>query len=448
MTVDLVLNDTKSLVTGKIVDCSIAIDNGKIVKIGTAASMPTADQKINLNRSITLPGLIDAHVHLRDQGKAYKEDFTTGTAAAAAGGFTTVLDMPNNDPVTMSASSLRDRMELAERRILVNVGFYSEFPVQTAEITTIARAGAIGFKLFMAEKIGGIDPDDDTVLTTAFAALKQENIPVAVHAEDGKTVKDLEAEQKNANRRDIGAFLAAHPEIAETKALASLLRIIETTGTHLHVCHVSTKDGLSLVTNGRKRGLPITCEATPHHMLLSTSDLEKIGTIAITMPPVRDKNEAAALFDGIINGSIDMVASDHAPHTLQEKESEDVWKVKVGIPGLETTLPLMLTEVNRKLLSLTDLTRILAESPARTFGLEGKGKIEEGGDADLTIIDLNRNGRIDPSKFHSKAKFSPFENSRTKGSAVKTIVGGKLVMDEGQIVAEEGSGRVLRRRQH
>ncbi len=447
MIADLVLNNTKSLIAGKMVDCNIAIDNGKIVKIGTAASMPPADQKINLNRLITLPGLIDAHVHLRDQGKAYKEDFRTGTAAAAAGGFTTVLDMPNNDPVTMSASTLNDRKELAEKRVLVNVGFYSEFPVETAEIAAIVGAGAVGFKLFMAEKIGGINPDDDAVLAVAFAALKRENVPVAVHAEDGKIVRGLEAEQRRANRRDIEAFLAAHPENAETKALVRLLQGIERTGTHLHVCHVSTRNGLSLIANGRKRGLPITCEVTPHHMLLSTSDLERIGTTAITMPPVRDKNQAAAFLDGIANGSIDMVGSDHAPHALQEKTNEDVWNVKVGVPGLETTLPLMLTEFNRRLLSLADLARLLAEAPARTFGLEGKGKIEEGGDADLTIIDLDREGRIDPSRFHSKAKFSPFEGWHTKGVAVKTIVGGKLVMDEGHIVAEEGSGRVLRRKQ-
>jgi dihydroorotase len=446
VTVDLVLNNTKSFTEGRVADCSIAIDDGKIVRVGNPAAMPAAAQAVNLDSLLVLPGLIDAHVHLRDQGKAYKEDFCTGTAAAAAGGFTTVLDMPNNDPVTMSTETLCNRMKIAEKRILVNVGFYSEFPTENAEIKKIIQAGAIGFKLFMAEKVGGIDPDDTTALMKALTALKKENALVAAHAEDRRTVKDMENKLRNTNHNDITAFLTAHTEVAEGKAIKRLLAIIEETGTHLHVCHLSTKVGLTQVTEAKQRGLPVTCETTPHHLLLSTKDLKRVGTIAVTMPPVREEAQMTALWKGINNGSVDLLASDHAPHTLQEKTDENIWKVKVGIPGLETTLPLMLTQVNRGQLSLNDLVRLLSKKPAETFGLTSKGKIEEGKDADLTVIDLAKKERIDPSKFRSKAKFSPFEGWNVVGRAVKTLVGGKLVMDQGEIVGEKGFGQVLRRK--
>ena len=161
MTIDLVLSNAKAYLEDKIVDCSLAIDGRRIFRIGKEAVMPAASERLDLQGLLILPGLIDAHVHLRDEGKAYKEDFFTGTAAAAVGGFTTILDMPNNEPVTMSAETLKNRMKLAERKILVNVGFYSEFPKKTQEVAAIVKQGAVAFKLFMAEQVGGLDIDDD-----------------------------------------------------------------------------------------------------------------------------------------------------------------------------------------------------------------------------------------------------------------------------------------------
>ena len=168
MIVDSVLTNAKAYLGGQIVDCSIAIEEGKIHKIGRETQMPHADERTDLHNLLVLPGLIDEHVHLRDEGRAYKEDFASGTAAAAAGGFTTVLDMPNNDPVTMSVERLRIRMELAKRRLLVNVGFYSEFPKTLPEIKVIGAEGAVGFKLFMGNQTGGLNVDDDTALKEAF----------------------------------------------------------------------------------------------------------------------------------------------------------------------------------------------------------------------------------------------------------------------------------------
>jgi len=445
LSVDLVLCNAKAYIDKQIVDCSFAINEGRILKIGKEATMPKAETKIDLKNLLVLPGLIDVHVHLRDEGKAYKEDFYSGTAAAAAGGITTVLDMPNNNPVTMNVAALKNRMEKAEKKILVNVGFYSEFPKNNSEIEKIIAEGAVAFKLFMAEQVGGLNIDDDDALLEAFGIATKMKVPIAIHAEDKLTLKEAEQEFKRANCNDIDAFLKAHSEGVEAKAVKRVLNLVKQVGTHVHFCHVSTEDGLNAIVDEKKKGVPITCETTPHHLLISTDELKQIGTLALTMPPVREKQHLTALWNGIKNGWIDIIASDHAPHALEEKKAKTVWDVKVGVPGLETTLPLMLTEVNRGRLSIAEIASLMAERPAEVFKLTNKGYLKEGYNADLTVIDLNKKYRIDASKFHSKAKYSPFDKWTAEGKPVKTFVNGQLVMEDEEIIANPGSGQIIRR---
>mgnify|MGYP001626192600 CR=1 FL=1 len=443
MKAELVLKDLKAYINGTITECCLAIKNGKIAKIGKEAQMPRADAQISLKGLLVLPGLIDVHVHLRDEGKAYKEDFYSGTAAAVAGGFTTVLDMPNNAPVTMSAETFKNRMEIAKERVLVNVGFYSEFPKSLCEIDEIIDAGAVAFKLFLSEQVGGLNINDDNALAEAFQKVASK-IPIAVHAEDKGIIKSVEEKLKQEGKRDIEAFLEAHSERAEAEAIKRILEITQKTRAQVHFCHISTRQGLSLIVEAKRAGLPVTCEVAPHHLFLSDEDLRRIGTLALTMPPLRDKSHIKALWEGLKNGWIDVIGSDHAPHTLTEKNAESVWDVKVGIPGLETTLPLLLTEVNAGRLSIAEVVRFMGENPAKIFGLKDLGSLKEGFRADLVAIDLKREFIIDSSCFYSKAKFSPFDGKPVKGRAVKTFVGGKLVMDEGEIVAEPGCGKIIK----
>lgn len=445
MIVDSVLANAKAYLNKEIVDCSIAIENGKIFKIGKETQMPKADEKINLRNLLVLPGSIDVHVHLRDEGKAYKEDFYTGTAAAAAGGITTVLDMPNNDPVTMSAETLKNRMEIAKRKILVNVGFYSEFPNDLNEVTEIAAQGAVGFKLFMACQVGGLNIDDDEALREAFGKVGKLGVPVAVHAEDKTLLIANEERLKLANRHDAAAFLTAHSERVEFKAVERLLNISAQDDAHLHFCHMTTEDGLNAVIEAKKSGRNITCEVTPQHLLLSNADFERYGLMLTMTPPLRSKNHIEALWKGISEGWVDVLGSDHAPHALNEKSAGSVWDVKVGVPGLETTLPLMLTMVRKNRISLAHVIQLLSEKPAEIFNLKDRGRLETGQKADLTVVDFNRKFKIDASKFHSKAKYSPFNSWEAQGRPVKTFVNGLLVMDEQEIVAKPGSGEVIRR---
>jgi dihydroorotase (multifunctional complex type) len=442
--VDTVITNAKAYIKGQIVDCSIAIEEGKIQKIGKETQMPHADERTDLHNLLVLPGLIDEHVHLRDEGRAYKEDFFSGTSAAAAGGFTTVLDMPNNDPVTMSKKTLQNRMMLAKRQILVNVGFYSEFPVKPTEISEIVEQGAIGFKFFMGNQTGGVNVDDDQAIKQVFEETARFKVPIAVHAEDRAMLVANEEKFKRAKRIGMIDFLRAHTETVESMAIQRLLSVSEGIDVRIHFCHVSSKEGLAFISESKRSKKKVTCEVTPNHLMLNSEDAFRIGSMAIIAPPLRDKANQEALWEGLEGSLIDTVGSDHAPHTQAEKMSSNIWDIRVGIPGLETTLPLMMTLVRQKRLSLSQVVFFLAEKPAEIFGLES-GAIESGKKADLTILDYNQQFKIDASKFKSKAKFSPYNGWELYGKPVKTIVNGQLVFDEGQIVAQGEAGSIVER---
>ena len=444
MIVDSVLTNAKAYLNKEIVDCSIAVENGRIFKIGKEPQMPNSDKKTNLRNMLILPGLIDVHVHLRDEGKAYKEDFYTGTAAAAAGGMTTVLDMPNNDPVTMSTETLKNRMRIAERHVLVNVGFYSEFPTHLSEVAGIVAQGAVGFKLFMARQVGGLNIDDDKALQEAFTKASETGVPVAVHAEEKALLRINEERLKRSKRHDAGAFLKAHLESVELKSIERLLAVSAQTGVRLHFCHITTEEGLNAVVEAKESGRNVTCEVTPQHLFLSNIYFERTGFMLTMMPPLRGERHIKALWKGVAEGWVDVLGSDHAPHTLSEKSADSVWDVKVGVPGLETTLPLMLTMVKKDRISLPRGVQLLSEKPAEIFNLRDRGGLAQGNKADLVVVDYNQKFRIDASKFQSKAKYSPFDGWEVQGRPVKTFVNGVLVMNEQEIMVKPGSGEVIR----
>jgi dihydroorotase len=443
--VDSVLTNAKAYLNGEIVDCSIAIEDSKIQKIGKETQMPNADQKTDLHNLLVLPGLIDEHVHLRDEGRAYKEDFASGTAAAAAGGFTTVLDMPNNDPVTMSVQTLQNRMRIAQRKLLVNVGFYSEFSQKLDEAPDIISEGAVGFKLFMGNQIGGLNIDDDQAMVDGCKEVARLKVPLAVHAEDRAMLAANEEKLKHAKKSGTADFLRAHTEAVELTAIQRLLKVSEQTDVRLHFCHVSTEEGLEVIGEAKKSGRKVTCEVTPNHLMLSIDDLKHYSQMAIMVPPLRSKTHVEALWRGIEEGLVDAVGSDHAPHAVSEKSASNVWDVKVGVPGLETTLPIMLTQIKKNKLTIVQAVRLLAERPAEIFGLNDRGRLEQGKIADLAIVDFSRQFKIDASKFKSKARFSPYDGWAVQGKVVKTIVNGQLVFDEGEIVAKGGCGLIVRR---
>lgn len=443
MLVDLVLSNAKICTSEGIVEAGLAIENGRILRIAKETNLPQASTRLKLQGHMVLPGLIDMHVHLRDQQLAYKEDFFTGTSAAAAGGVTLIADMPNNIPVTMSSTSLRERMKLAEDRVIVNAAFYSTFPKKLEELPSIAQERAIGFKVFLSQRIGGLDAEDDDMLLRAFNKTGETNIPVAVHAEDKITLENAENKVKKSGRNDMKAHLEAHPSIAEERAIQRIARLLERVRVRVHFCHLSSAAGLDAFLTARKRGLPVTCEVTPHHLLLSHEDLKRCQGLGLIHPPLRTKKDRKALWKSITGGLVDSIASDHAPHTIEEKKASSIWDVKPGIPGLETTLPLLLTHMNEGHLALSDLVRMTSKAPAEIFNLKDRGSLVGGCFADLVVVDTKRKHKIDASKFLSKAKYSPFDGWKVKGKPIKTFVNGQLVMDEGEIVVKPGTGQII-----
>jgi dihydroorotase (multifunctional complex type) len=313
------------------------------------------------------------------------------------------------------------------------------------ETQNIVVEGAIGFKLFMNSQIGGLNFDDDQTLEKAFREVATLNTPLAVHAEDKTSLTFNEEKLKQAQKNSIADFLRAHTENVELKAIQRVLEISKQTAIRLHFCHISTKDGLNAISKAKKDGRNVNCEVTPNHLLLSSEDLKSYGQIAIMAPPLRDKTHVEALWKGIETGLVDTIGSDHAPHTLNEKSASSIWDTKVGVPGLETTLPLILTQIKKNRLSLGKAIQLMAEKPAEIFSLNNRGHLQVGKNADLTIVDFNRQFRIDASKFKSKAKFSPYNGLEVWGKLVKTVVNGQVVFDEGEIVSKAGSGSIVRR---
>ncbi len=430
--------NAKILLNHGLYEGGINISFGKIKKIGKKTNLPKAEETIDCKGLIALPGLIDSHVHLRDLNLSYKEDFYTGTCAASAGGFTTVLDMPNTVPPTDSIERLKEKIELAKNKIVVNVGFHVLPPKNPNEIDKMVKLGAKSFKLYF----NFLKNEDlkSNILKETLKKCVSLNIPLTIHGEDGEKINKIKNLFLNKGKKDLQSFLKAHSKEIEFFGVKKALNLIkkEFKSNKAYFCHISTLKSFNEI----KRNC-FLIEVTPHHLFLTEEKLLKLGGTALTLPPLRSKFEASALWRKTVKGFVDVIASDHAPHAFEEKIKENYWEIPPGIPGLETTLPLLLTKVAQGDFSLQKLAKLLAYNPSKIFNLKFKGELKEGFDADITLIDLKKRFKIESEKFFSKAKYSPFNGFKCVGKPIKVIVSGKLVMDEGEIVAEKGSGSIL-----
>lgn len=429
--------DVKLYRNGRLTEGGISIADGKITKLGKEASLLPSEEVVRGKGLVALPGLIDVHVHLRDLQLSYKEDFFSGTCAAAAGGFTTVIDMPNTNPVTDSAERLREKMDVARKKIVVNVGFNAV----PASLDTVIEAKdlAIGYKVNLVKQWSSL-PTDDASLTALIDRAASVGKLVIFHAEEGGIVSELESRFKGSAA--FKSYYKAHPVEAEEAAVARVLRCITSRAARVHLCHISSISSLGLIRKAKRAGRSVTCEVTPHHMLLGEESSSRRGGVSIMDPPLRRKETAGKLFAAFRRGIVDIVASDHAPHAIQEKASPHWWEIPPGIPGLETSLPLMLTEVAEGRVSLKRVVEAMTESPAKIFGLN-RGELKEGAVADIILVDMKRTFKINSAKFLSKAKYSPFDGRNVTGKVIKTFVAGNLVYDDGKIIGKPGVGSIL-----
>jgi len=444
---DLLVSDGLVVTPRGTFKASIGIEDGVIVEIGSSASMPPAERKINAEGLLVFPGVIDEHVHFREPGFEHKEDFRTGSIAAAAGGVTTVLDMPNTEPPTVDEHGFRVKLEAASRKSIVDFGFYAGVvPGKVEALRRLAELGAVGVKVYMSETTGIKEPVDGLDLIRTMELAASLGLRVGVHAEEGRLIAALRELMRAGGRKDPLAHMEARPIAAEVFAVAKALLAAKITGCRLHVFHLSSGEALSVIRTLRPLGMDVTVETCPHYLLLDGREaLERLGNVAKVNPPIRSKSDSEALWDALRKGEIDAIGSDHAPHLPEEKGSEDVWSAPSGFPGVETMLPLMLTEVHRGRLTFTDLSRLLSEGPARIWGLyPRKGAIAIGSDGDLTIVDPDAESVIRSERLHSRSKVTPFEGFKVRGMPVYTVVRGEVVMEKGEVREDARKGKLVR----
>lgn len=382
---DLVI-EGKCYVSGRFVNCCLGIDKGKIVKIG---KMLEGEEHIDFGDRPVLPGAIDVHVHFRDPGMTDKEDFGTGSLAAIHGGVTCVFDMPNTRPSTTTVSSLSEKRKIASSKSMTDFGLFAGVR-PGIDVPALAKQ-AVGFKLYMVSTTGDLLVSDLASIKQELVAISKAGKALAVHAEDENLrKKDIE--------KDLDDHLRNRPSECETSAIRKI--VDAAVGCHVHICHVSAKSSLPLIS-----GRMITSEVTPHHLLLDSS--RRLGTFGKVNPPLRKKEDRQALFQFLNSGSLDVIASDHAPHTADDKEEEFEY-APTGMPGVETSLPLMLQLVKDGHLEIGTVVRKMCWRPGEIFGLK-KGKIEVGYDADLVIVDMMSESVIKGEKLHSKCGWTAYE---------------------------------------
>lgn len=443
MEADIVIRGGEVVTADAVFRADVAIAGEKIISVGQEIA---GKRVIDASGKYVIPGAIDSHVHFRTPGYDYKEDWQTGTGAAARGGVTTVLEMPNTNPPTGSLEALKMKQGIAAKQAYVDYGIYGLLDEKNLDqLEALAQAGVSGFKCFMGNTFGDLPAPSDGAMLEGFEILARLGKRCTVHAENASIMARRQAKLEAAGRTDTLAHLAARPEVCAIEAVSRAVIFAEWTGARLHIAHKSSSDALYVLREAKRRGVDVTVETCPQYLLLSTEDQKKLGNVMRVNPPIREPGHQEPLWRALHEGIVDMIATDHAPHTPEEKTRASVWKCDCGFPGVETQMPLMLTEVNRGRMTISDYVRWACVNPAKAWGFfPAKGVIQPGADADIAILDMKREWSIDQSQLFSKSKITPWHGRRVQGGPVLTMVRGRVVMEAGRIVAEPGWGRPAR----
>jgi dihydroorotase len=443
MRLDLLVKNA-TLVTSKgQIEADLGIKDGRIASLGVG--LGPSESELDAGSLHVLPGLVDVHVHFREPGMEYKEDFASGSSAAAAGGVTTVFDMPNTKPPVSTGQIFRDKRKLVYGRSYVDFGLYGVILQNNEhELKEIASGGAIGFKLFMGETTGKNPPPDDGVIFAAFRQAAELGLTVGVHAENDPILQRLKHELKGAGRTDPRAHLDSRPWFVEAEAVCRALTLAKGAKNRLHVHHLSTRQGLEHVRRAKRRGMPVSCEVLISHLLLDETAYERYANLIQLNPPIRPRDHVEQLWAGLARGHIDCVATDHAPHSREEQSRSNVWEGVGGFIGVETLLPLLLDCVAKGRMSLERAVQVSSENPARIYGLyPRKGSLEIGADADFVLVDLNSSYRLSNEDLHSKHPVTPYHGWRVRGRPLATYLRGRCVAQEGEVM-DPPTGQMLR----
>ena len=440
-TADLVIHGGTIVSPDASYRASIAIKDGVIQAIGAAEAMPPAKETLDATGLHILPGAIDVHVHFRDPGYPQKEDFASGTAAAAFGGVTTVFDMPNTLPTVNDAQSLASKHKIAGAKAYVDYGLYAVLGDDSIEhVPALIEGGVIGFKLYMGNTFGRIPSPSTGAMLEAFEVVAPTGKRISLHAETNTIMERREARLRASGRTEPIAHLAARPAVVAIEAVERAATLAEWTGARIHVLHISSAAELRPLAEAKARGVEITGETCPQYLLLDETDYDKFGGVVRVNPPVREKPNQQPIWDAMMDGTIDMIATDHAPHAPEEKTRPDIWTVDCGFPGVETQMPLMLTEIAKGRATINDYVRWSAEKPAKVWGLyPRKGTLTVGSDADIAIVDIHRKWNIDDALIQSTSKISPWHGREATALPIYTIVRGRFVMKD-RILQEDARG--------
>ena len=424
----MVIKNGQLLINEELIHSDIYIEDGIIKEIGKLDSLH-ADEEIDAQGMVIAPGFIDLHVHLREPGGEKKETIATGSLAAARGGFTTIAAMPNTRPVPDSKEQLQWLNERIKETSLVKVLPYASITVREAgeELTdfpALKEAGAF------ALTDDGVGVQSAGMMLEAMRKAANAGMSIVAHCEDNSLI--------NKGSVHEGVFSEKHgingiPSVCESVQIARDVLLAEAAGCHYHVCHISTKESVRAVRDAKRAGINVTAEVTPHHLILCDEDIPSLDSNYKMNPPLRGALDREALIQGILDGTIDFIATDHAPHTKEEK-AEGMALAPFGIVGLETAFPLLYTHfVEKGTLSIGQLVNLLTVKPANSFGLKDVGSLTVGASADLVVLDIDKEETIDPDTFLSKGRNTPFGGWVCKGWPVTTIVNGKVVWRKGSV---------------
>lgn len=440
---------------------SVLIENGKLVRAGhlTPANIliederieyvgvrkpKLADRRLDAKGRVILPGLVDGHAHLHDPAFTNREDFTTGTAAAAAGGVTSVVEMVLSTPVD-TPERVKDKIELGKRSSLIDFSLHGGM-MKLNNLPNIAAIASIGVRSFKTFTCRPYYADDHALMSLMRETSMRKSI-LNVHAEDEQTANENFDRLTAEGRKDPMAHVEWKPNVAEERAVRKVVEFSRALKARVHISHISTREGVEIVRKNKRRRVKVTAETCPHYLTFTRGDMKKQGPYLKMNPSLKGPRDVQALWKGLRDGTIDMVTSEHAPGERAEKEVgwTDIWKAWGGVPSIETMLPVLLSEgVNKRRISLTALQRVCCENPAKVFGLyPRKGVIQKGADADLVIVDLKIRRKVRAEDLHYKVGWTPYEGWTFRGWPMMTIRRGEPLYEDEQVIGKPGAAEFL-----
>jgi dihydroorotase len=446
---DLAIEDARLLVDGDLVEANIGIESGVVAVLSKAPLKATA--KLRLPGKIVLPGIVDLHSHIRDPGYTYKEDFETGSRAAAAGGVTMFVDMPNVEPPTDSLKTFEAKKKIAGKKSIVDFNHFV-FP-RIPEIPKVAKAGAAGFKIFMVRGAYPHDPricvEDHGELYRAFVAIEETGLPCLVHPSNMSLFETFYEQHRRDEPKDPKFISFGKAYIEEEiygSSVSVLVMLAKRSGVRLHLVHTHSEMAIGILREAKAAGYDITAQADPKYFITTKDELRRLGPLVLP-GGLLSQHRVETVWDALRTGVIDVLATDHAPHTRDEVEkmmAKDPWKAPFGCPQLEHYLSVFLNEVNRGTISLAQLVRVASANPARIINIyPKKGVIQVGSDADLVVVDMKGEKKLTSDKVYTKVGWTPYEGRKVKGVPVATIRRGEIIMQDGDVVGKPGSGKFI-----